>query len=178
MAETVRLCLDLNIWCAYLLASAKGRQGSACQTLVQIVRQGSCPIGPVELVISWGMLNRLQQVLEEQCQFREFPETAAAYVSAIRDYAQFSPSLTLGGTGIIPIQDVEDRHVLETALAGRATALVTANFKDFIAQDLQVIMPNRHGIYQSPQHDFHVVHPYLMIQWINDKHIPPIASLS
>ncbi|MCC5899588.1 MAG: PIN domain-containing protein [Phormidium sp. BM_Day4_Bin.17] len=178
MTETVRLCLDLNIWCAYLLASAKGRQGSACQSLVEIVRQRYCAIGSVELVISWGMLNRLQQVLEDQSKFRGLPDTAAAYVNAIQNYGQFSPSLTLGGTGIIPIQDVEDRHVLETALAGRATALVTANFKDFIAQDLQVIIPNRHGIYRSPRHHFHVVHPYLMIQWLNDQHIPPVEPLS
>ena len=31
---TLRLCLDLNVLVANLLARAKGRQGTACQALV------------------------------------------------------------------------------------------------------------------------------------------------
>jgi hypothetical protein len=64
MTQVLRLCLDLNIWCAVLLADRKGRQSTVSQCLVEIVRQGNCVLAPVQLVISWGMLNRLHLVLE------------------------------------------------------------------------------------------------------------------
>jgi PIN domain len=63
MAAALRVCLDLNIWCAALLADRNGRQDTASQSLVAIVQQGSCLSSPVQLVISWGMLNRLLKVL-------------------------------------------------------------------------------------------------------------------
>ena len=62
MSKVLRWCLDLNIWCAAFLADIKGSQNSSCQTLVKIIREGNCDLGTVELVISWGMLNRLQSV--------------------------------------------------------------------------------------------------------------------
>jgi hypothetical protein len=37
----------------------------------------------------------------------------------------------LGGTGVLPLRDAEDRHVLEVALAGQAYILATANLADF-----------------------------------------------
>lgn len=64
MTSVLRLCLDLNIWCAALLADLKGRQGTSCQCLVEIAQQGLCTLGPAQLIISWGMLNRLRLVLE------------------------------------------------------------------------------------------------------------------
>ncbi|NEN91983.1 MAG: PIN domain-containing protein [Okeania sp. SIO3H1] len=176
MTETLRLCLDLNIWCAALLASVKGREGTSCQTLVDIVRQGSCLGRKVELVISWGMLNRLQEVLENRSELQILRDDAVFYVEVIRSYAQLRTQLTLGGTGVIPIEDWDDRHVLETAVAGGATALVTGNFRDFMVKDLRVIIPQRHGIYRSGDRSFHLVHPYLMINWINGGEVPPVSD--
>lgn len=176
MNNSLYLCLDLNIWCAALLANSKGRQGTACQSLVEIVRRGTCNLGTVELVISWGMLNRLQQVLQTQPKLRVLQDDALTYINLISIYAQLSPQLTLGGTGIIPISDIEDQHVLETALAGRATILVTANFQDFLAKDVEIIVPERHGIYRSPSHSFQIVHPYLMMNWFNEGNIPILDS--
>jgi hypothetical protein len=40
MSSRLRLCLDLNIWCAALLADIKGTQNSACQSIVDTVRYG------------------------------------------------------------------------------------------------------------------------------------------
>jgi hypothetical protein len=62
----IRLCLDLNIWCASLLSDRKGKKNSSSQSLVAIISQGYCEIGLVQLIISWGMINRLHSVLEEQ----------------------------------------------------------------------------------------------------------------
>ncbi|MBD2134948.1 PIN domain-containing protein [Sphaerospermopsis sp. FACHB-1094] len=172
MNNNLRLCLDLNIWCAALLADAKGRKGTACQTLVEIVRCGNCNLGKVELVISWGMLNRLQQVLQTQPKLQVLPDDAITYINIIHGYTKISPQLTLGGTGIIPISDIEDQHVLETALSGKATILITANFEDFLTKDVEIIIPERHGIYRSPSHSLQIVHPYLMMNWFNEGKIP------
>ena len=174
MSKVLRLCLDLNIWCAALLAEFKGRQNTSCQSLVEIVRQGSCTVGEVQLVISWGMLNRLEKVLTKDLKVKNV--AADLYIDAIRGYAQLSPQLTLGGTGIIPLQDTEDAHVLETALAGRADILVTANFQDFISKDTQISIPQRYGIHVAPSHVFHIVHPYLMMDWLNKGKIPSLEN--
>jgi predicted nucleic acid-binding protein len=166
MTAILRICLDLNIWCAALLADHKGRQNTASQSLVEIVQKGSCLSLPVQLVISWGMLNRLQKVLVQD--LKVSTQTAELYISTIAAYTHlgamgFSPQLTLGGTGIIPIHDTEDVHVLETAIAGKANILVTANFKDFISKDVKVVIPERHAVYQNPDHAFQIAHPYLMM---------------
>ncbi len=171
MSRHLRLCLDLNIWCAALLADAKGTQNSACQNIVDTVRYGRCYMGTVELVISWGMLNRLEQVL---LRLTPLANDAAFYIDVIRSYAQLYPQLTLGGTGVIPITDTEDQHVVETAFAGRADVLVTANFRDFSTKDIKLVIPEKHSIYRSPIHQFHIVHPYLMINWLNQCNIPEI----
>ncbi|MBW4554061.1 MAG: PIN domain-containing protein [Aphanocapsa sp. GSE-SYN-MK-11-07L] len=135
MTAVLRICLDLNIWCAALLADCKGRKNTASQSLVSMVRQGFCLSSPVQLIISWGMLNRLQKVLVHNVS----TQTADLYISAIAAYTHVgvigsSPQLTLGGTGVIPIHDLEDAHVLETAIAGQATILITANFKQYSGQ--------------------------------------------
>jgi predicted nucleic acid-binding protein len=182
MAAVLRVCLDLNIWCAALLADRKGRQNTASQSLVAMVRQGSCLSLPVQLVISWGMLNRLQKVLVQDLNVST--QTAELYISTIAAYARLgamgaSPQLTLGGTGVIPIRDTEDAHVLETTIAGRANLLITANFKDFISKDTQVVIPDRHAVYRSPdEHAFQIVHPYLMMDWMRSGQIPDISSTS
>lgn len=163
MSSTWRWCLDLNIWCAALLGDLKGHQNSACQTLVNIVRRGHCAYGDIQLIISWGMLNRLQQVL---IRLGINHDDAVSYVDVICTYGNLAPSLTLGGTGIIPLQDEEDRHVLETALAGKANVLVTANLSDFKGKETQEVLIDRHYRYISPEQTLEIVEPFLMMEWI------------
>jgi hypothetical protein len=79
MTGILRLCLDLNIWCAALLADSKGREGTASQALIKIVRHGYCLSMLVQLIISWGMLNRLRKVLE--CDLGVSPPTAELYIN-------------------------------------------------------------------------------------------------
>lgn len=172
MSKKLRLCLDLNIWCAALLSEKKGRSNTSSQKLVEIVSEGKSSLGEVQLVISWGMLNRLRKVLEQDLAVSSL--TTMTYLTAIQGFASMGVSLTLGGTGVIPLQDTEDAHVLETALAGRADILVTANFKDFVGNDTRLIIPQRHAIYFAPNHHFHIVHPYLMMDWLKLGEIPEI----
>jgi predicted nucleic acid-binding protein len=180
MSDPLRVCLDLNIWCAALLADGKGRENTASQSLVAMIRQGTFLCQPVQLVISWGMLNRLRKVLNQD--LKVSAQTADAYLGAIAAYAHLgalgaSPQLTLGGTGVIPLRDTEDGHVLETAIAGRADFLITANFKDFITQKTAVVTPDRYAIHQSPDCTVHIVHPYLMMEWLRTGKIPSVSKV-
>lgn len=168
-ANTVRLCLDLNVWCANFLAERAGREGTASQTLVEIVRRGVCARGPVQLVISWGMLTRLRLVLEREW---NVPATASesliSAMAAMAAIAAFGPAntppyLTLGGTGVMPIRDEEDAHVIETAIAGRATHLVTANFADFVFPGTTVVVRDRVAEYRDARAELLIVHPYEMV---------------
>jgi predicted nucleic acid-binding protein len=168
----LRLCLDLNIWVAALLAARKGRTNTASQYLVEVIRNGVSPVGETSLVISFGMLDELRSVIVEHLGLTL--ETADTYVSTIEEYAKLGAQLTLGGTGVIALRDVEDLHVLETAIAGKADFLVTANFKDFIERDTKIEIPNRHAIYHSPAHSVQIVHPYLMVEWLLSGTIPNI----
>jgi predicted nucleic acid-binding protein len=178
----LRLCLDLNIWVAALLADRKGRTNTGSQYLVEILRSGSSPVGAVNLIISLGMLDELKSVIVEHLGLNI--EIADAYVSAIEEYAKLGAQLTLGGTGVIALRDIEDAHVLETAIAGRADFLVTANFKDFIVdrrettrklRDTKIEIPNRHAVYYSSAHSLQIVHPYLMLEWIRRGDMPKIS---
>jgi predicted nucleic acid-binding protein len=106
-------------------------------------------------------------------------QTADAYLSAIAAYAHLgalgaSPQLTLGSTGVIPLRDTEDGHVLETAIAGRADFLITANFKDFITKNTAVVALDRYAIHQSPDGTVHIVHPYLMMEWLRTGKLPDL----
>ncbi|MGB7414834.1 MAG: PIN domain-containing protein [Thermosynechococcaceae cyanobacterium] len=104
---------------------------------------------------------------------------AELYIDTLTAYAQLgeldsSPQLTLGGTGIVPIQDTEDAHVLETAIGGKAQVLITANFKDFISKDTSVVVPQRYAIHSTVDQNFQIVHPYLFMKWIREGQIPLI----
>ncbi|MGI8547885.1 MAG: PIN domain-containing protein [Gemmatimonadaceae bacterium] len=168
------ICLDLNIWVADLLATRKGRIGTTAQTLVNAVRDGTCGLGPVQLVISWGMLDRLRLVL-----MRDFAvpgELADTLVDSIATIARKGPSGTppyvlLGGVGVLALRDQEDRGVLETAFAGNAAVLVTHNFADFIAKDTSVIVRKEIAVARRGTRQVIVVVPRVMLDWIRHGEI-------
>jgi hypothetical protein len=163
----IRLCVDLNVWCANFLAERAGRVGTASQTIIGAVRRGQCALGPVQLIISWGMLNRLRAVLEREWQVPA--DIASSLTSAIAAFAAHgpigeSPYITLGGTGIMPIRDEEDGHVMDTALAGRADYVTTANLADFSFPGTRTVTPDRLLEYQAPHGVVRIVHPYEFVR--------------
>lgn len=171
----LRLCLDLNIWVAALLADRKGRNNTAAQYLIAVIRNGNDTVGEASLIISLGMLDELQSVIVERLKLSV--EVASTYVSTIEEYAKLGTQLTLGGTGVIGLRDIEDAHVLETAIAGKADFLVTANFKDFVVnRDTKIEIPERYAIYYSSAHNVQIVHPYLMVEWLRSGNIPKISD--
>jgi predicted nucleic acid-binding protein len=168
VSAVLRLCLDLNIWCAAFLADRDGRQNTSAQLLVDAVRSGHCPLGPVQLVVSWGMLDRLRKVFVTDWQVDR--ATTDQLMEAIAHYSQLGPDatgplLTLGGAGIMPLRDAEDAHVLDTAIAGDADLVATANFKDFLTRSADVLVPNRLARLQHPKGRLLIAHPFTLRSW-------------
>jgi predicted nucleic acid-binding protein len=170
----MRVCLDLNVYCAHLLGLRKGHANTAAQTLIGTVRRGECALGPVQLIVSWGMLNRLRKVLEDDLGVPRLE--ADHFLAAIAGFATLGPAsepphLTLGGTGLIPLRDAEDAHVLDVAVAGRADLLITTNFRDFVDNRTDVREENRIAIHHSSQHSVVIAHTFTAVQWLREGRI-------
>ena len=168
----MRACLDLNVWVADILARRDGRAGSACQLIVNAVR-GVEHDTPLQLVVSWGMLDRLQMVLTDKLGFEA--STAGELIEAITSYAEQGPSLTLGGAGVIPIHDREDRHVLETAWAGRAAVLVTIDFRGFLSAEAEVLVEARLAKLRRGDQTLFLVHPFTFAAWLRGEEVESLA---
>ena len=168
----MRVCLDLNVWVADILARRDGRTGTACQLITSAVRGLEAGLD-LQLIVSWGMLDRLEAVLTEQLGFGT--STARDLVDAIASYAEQGPSLTLGGVGVIPIHDREDRHVLETAWAGGAKALVTIDFDGFVSTDSQVLAAGRLAKLARGDRVLFLVHPFLFAAWLRGEEIDGLS---
>lgn len=164
-----RLCLDLNVWLGAILSEGLERRGTAAQTLVDAVRSGLGSRGPIALVVSWGMLNRLREVL---VRFAFGAAEADRLIQVIATIARDGPSLTLGGVGVLPLDDVEDRHVLETALAGGADMLVTQNLKDFMGQDVRTLVADRYYGVDTAGDKLLIVHTYAAAAWLRGEDLP------
>ena len=168
MHVPLRLCLDLNVWCARFLGRSHGRTNTASYVLVEAVRNGASSLGTVQLVISWGMVNRLRNVLERD--MRASPSDIDNYLAEIIDYAQLGaaagPSLTLGGTGLLPLSDEEDAHVIDAAIAAETDILVTANIRDFLPRHVEILTPGRLARVRHVKGELLIVHPYTARDWL------------
>ncbi|MDR7117719.1 hypothetical protein J2X41_003635 [Caulobacter sp. BE254] len=152
-----------------ILSEKLARRGTAALALVDAVRSGLSARGPVALVVSWGMLNRLREVL---VRFEFGALEAERLVQVIATIARDGPSLTLGGAGVLPLDDEEDRHVLETALAGGADMLVTQNLKDFVGQDTRVLVADRYYGVDAADRRLLIVHTYAAAAWLRGEDLP------
>lgn len=110
------------------------------------------------------MLERLRLVLKRD--FNLSATSADRYVTLIEQYAYPNPRLILGG-GVLRLADIEDAQVLETAIATQCDFLVTANFKDFLDTDVEVIQEQKWAVYKAPDHEIHILHPFLAANWLN-----------
>ncbi len=166
----IRICLDLNVWIADFLSTRRERRSGSSAWLADAVRSGMSPAGPVQLVVSLGMLDRLASVLTRE--FAVPPILADALVRAISNIAEFGPAgdyphVVVGGS-VYPIRDVEDRHVLEVAVAGHADVLATANLRDFDMDDIEKVgSGSRVRIYVPPGRNALVIaHPDHVCAWL------------
>jgi predicted nucleic acid-binding protein len=176
----LRLCLDLNIWCAHLISERKGYRGTAVQLLTDIAMQGRCAVGSVQLVISWAMLNRSRKVLDRDLKIDAF--VADALIASIIAAAGAGPRgefphLVLGGTGILPLRDEEDAHVLDVALASRSHLLVTKDFDDFVTRHSEIVTADRVCIHRRADWDVVIAHPADAVAWLRQGLFPSADNI-
>jgi PIN domain len=194
--EPFRLCVDLNVWVSNYLAIAKNLRGTVSQYIVEAVQDGRSAVGPIQLVVSHAMLSRLLEVLTRK---GASLDSATRFISLIEAISRLGPSgdfphVVLGG-GAIPTRDarmpiydpydlaalpprfdLEDDRVIDTAIARRANALVTANIRDFVERHDTVISPNRVHIRHSAGHDLFIVRPAEMAAWLRTGKMPGIPG--
>lgn len=111
-----RVCLDLNVFVAAEIALVKGHRDTTPLRLLD-----ACRDGRFDLVVSRAMLDRLARVLRRP-PLRLSALLATERTELIAELAALANFL---------VADVEDRAVLEAALAGRAHLLATYNLADF-----------------------------------------------
>ena len=75
------------------------------------------------------------------------------------------PQLALGGTGLLPLADAEDAHVLDTAVAGGTDILATANFRDFLTRRAEILVPDRLARFDHPKGRVLIAHPSVVRDW-------------
>jgi predicted nucleic acid-binding protein len=117
----IRVCLDVNVWIAHLLAIRNNRAGGSASGLVRIVRDMICAAGPVQLVISWEMLGTLEGVLARlKFDPQSISDNTAALVGIMKaGPLRFDPHLLPEGGRSLPMKDIEDSGVLASAIAAR-----------------------------------------------------------
>ena len=197
-AGHLRLCVDLNIWYAWYLAEANGRNNTTFQKIIEAVQDGRSAAGPIQLIISHIMLSRLMDVLIRK---GASVESAHRFSRLISNFAALGPCLeyphvVLGG-GFEPTReaifqsydpydpnhtptriDNEDGRVLDTAIGGQAHALVTNNFKDFQYHQDSIIEPGSIRIRRTGGGFLYVLKPVPMLEWLLTGMAPTAADLS
>lgn len=165
----LRLCLDLNVWCAAIIGHAAGRSGTASQLLADTATGGQCALGPTRLIVSWTMLTRLETVLVRALHVS--PASARRYLAPIASAASADPTgggpyVLLGGSGLVPLHDDEDGRVLEAAVAGRADVVATGNMADFVNYRSEILVPGRVVLHRTADHEVVIAHPSEVARWV------------
>jgi predicted nucleic acid-binding protein len=153
----LRVCLDLNVFVAAEIARVKERRGTTPLRLVD-----ACRGGRFDLVISRAMLDRLTSVLRRP-PLNLSLALATERAELIAELAAL-PNLIVAGGGVMPVRDVEDRGVLESAVAGGAHYLATYNLDDFRAVATPDPESGTLGV-----RDLWIVHPAVLAERIGRR---------
>jgi len=203
-ASVVRLALDINVLVAEILSRRRGSPATASAMLVDAIRDGICAAGPVQLVTSLPIIEIFASVLHRRLGYTEYEAAEKAWL--LEQYTMEGPMpdrpYRTVGAGYIPFeteadlrQAVEtfagqletrklfneardDRYVLETALAGRADTLVTANIADFIRGP--AIRLERDDVVRYPfaARTLVVAKPAFTAYWLRQGIVPDVAFIA
>jgi predicted nucleic acid-binding protein len=186
----IRLCLDVNVWIAHLLAIRNNRVGGSASGLVRIVRDMTCTAGPVQLVISWEMLGTLEGVLSGlKFDSQSILANTAALVGIMKSGPlRFDPHLLPEGGRSLPMKDMEDAGVLASAIAARADLLIADNLDHLAIKDAERVATqtvrrrggSRRQLYalileRSDGVSLVIAHPIDAIEWL-DAGMRPTAD--
>ena len=159
---TLRLCLDVNVFAADLRGRKPRLRPAACSDPVSHAVTGGFPGGETQLIISAPMIEQWESVLQRHfgCKrslasrmawlfddlARQGPLPFSTLLVVGSGFVQFASELEAEAaakssglradgneTGRMFDEIKDDRHVLLTAMAGKADILVTGNMREFRA---------------------------------------------
>lgn len=132
--------LDVNVLVAAQNANRAGRAATISQRALQYVTSGTIHGTPVQIAVSFKMIDTFRDVLLRNGYRADAVESAAdALIDLMRHGPRMiDPYMVFGGTPDPSLRDVEDGGVLATALAARADVLVTNDLSDFAVADCEV----------------------------------------
>lgn len=189
--------MDINVWFADLLASTKGKSGTAAQFVANCIRDGGCPAGPVQFITSVPVIENWVSVLERRFGYAaaEANEQAALLYDYASDGALGIPPSIVVGAGHIPFADdvseresaiahkaktdkrfgevEDDRHVLLSAVAGEANILATSDVDDFLrGPALQLEGRSDVIIYPTAVSGLVIARPAFVRHWLEQGVVP------
>ena len=135
--SVLRICLDVNVWIAYLLALQHGRTGTAPMRLVAMVQAFAAGEIPLQLTVSQEMLGTLETVLRRQGLPDRLADAFPRVVDGLMRVGpeKLNPPVLTAGRDQLAMNDREDAGVLAFCIADRVDLLVTDNLVDFVTND-------------------------------------------
>lgn len=202
--RTIRLALDINVLVAEILSTRRGRRNTAAATLVEAVRSGICPAGPVQLVTSLPVIENYANVLRRRLGYDAAAADEKAWI--LQQYALEGPMpdrpyLSVG-SGYIPFETEEqlrqsianhlsrsevdklfheiqdDRYVLETALAGRADILATGDVAGFARGPAIRLERNDVVLFPLADRTLVIAAPRFVTHWLVQGIVPDAAFIA
>jgi hypothetical protein len=202
--RVIRLTLDINVLVSDILARRNGRRGTSASMLVDAVRDGTCPAGPVQLVTSLPIINNYSSVMQRHLGYSEQAADEKAWILeqyAIEGPMPEYPHIVVGSgyvafeteyqlraaiEGFAASPDVaklfneaqDDRYVLETALAGRADIVATSDVDDF--RRGQAILLEREDIVLFPfaGRTIVIAKPSFVAYWLRQGVVPDASFVA
>src|ERR1700736_2987252 len=175
---------DVNVLVSKLNADRAGRSSTISQKVVRHLISGSIIGEPVQIAMSFKMLDTYREVLLRKDYPEELVEESIFGLIGTMKFGPpgFDPHIVLGGSPDPALKDTEDGGVLATAYAAQATITITDNLKDFAGQDAETFQTS-HGktpdgttrelccvIRARPDgKELVIVHPADFISWIDRK---------
>jgi predicted nucleic acid-binding protein len=182
---------DVNVLVSKLNADRAGRSMTISQKVVRHLLSGSVLGEPVQIAMSFKMLDTCREVLLRKNYPEEWVEESISGLIGMMKFGPlgFDPHIILGGSPNPSLRDREDGGVLATAYAAKANLLITDNLKDFAGQDAETF-PTSHGNTPSGRtrelycvirsradgKELVIVHPADFVSWIEqDFKISPLS---
>jgi predicted nucleic acid-binding protein len=180
---------DVNVLVSKLNADRAGRSMTISQKVVRHLLSGSILGEPVQIAMSFKMLDTYREVLLRKNYPEEWVEESISGLIGMMKFGPlgFDPHIILGGSPDGALNDREDGGVLATAYAAKASILITDNVRDFAGQDAETFPTSRGKTPSGATRELHcvvrsrpdgkelvIVHPADFVSWTNrDFRISP-----
>jgi PIN domain len=202
--RVIRLAVDINVFVADILSTRPQGRASASTRIVEAVREGRCPAGPVQLITSLPLIENFANVLERRLGYSSASADEKAWLLeqyALEGPMPSHPHLTVGSR-YIPFETErqlrqaledqlrpentaklfneiqDDRYVLETALAGRAEILVTADVGGFYKGSAVRFARNDVLLFPVADQTLVIGTPHFVSCWLFQGTVPDAAFIA